>query len=225
MKNIIFQEIPITIIKNARAKNMRMRLDKKGNLILSLPRWTSERAGLRFVQDNLDWVKKQQEKITGPQEFTDGLTFDLLGTTVTIENRPTAKSGVFIDGNILVVSGDAAHIHRRVRDFVKKQAYAYIQQKAIVLAAKLDRKPGRITLRDTTSRWGSCSSTKSLSFCWKLALAPLYVLDYIIAHEVAHLVEMNHSDAFWQTVAKIDDNRASAQIWLRKNGHMLQAWI
>ena len=225
MKNIIFQEIPLCIVKNNKAKNMRLRLDKKGQVILTLPRWTTERAGLRFVSDNMEWIKKQQEKTTAPKEFINGMHIELLGKPLLIENRPLARQGVFEEGGKLVVSGDPAHLHRRVREYLKKQGYAYIQAKAIAMAKILNQKPGRITLKNTSSRWGSCSSTKSLSFCWKLTLAPIFVLDYIIAHEVAHLVQMNHSDAFWQTVARIDSHRAEAQIWLRKHGNELQAWI
>ncbi|MGN1063532.1 MAG: M48 family metallopeptidase, partial [Alphaproteobacteria bacterium] len=112
----------------------------------------------------------------------------------------------------------------RVRDFIKRTAYEYIQAKALKMAAELGKCPTKITLRDTSSRWGSCSSDKHLSFCWKLALAPDYVLDYIIAHEVSHLCEMNHSPSFWATVGRLNVRQADAQIWLRKNGTELQAW-
>lgn len=224
MKNIIFQEIPIKIVTNILAHSLKLRLDKQGNVILTLPKWVTQRRGLAFVQDNIDWIKTQQAKLCATKTFTHGMVVELLGETLTIVHDKKVKRGVFIQDEKLVVSGDAAHIHRRVRDFIKKQGYAYIQEKSLILAQNLGQKPSKITLRDTSSRWGSCSSRQSLSFCWKLALAPTYVLDYIIAHEVAHLVEMNHSDAFWRTVAKIDTNRASAQSWLRKHGPDIQSW-
>ena len=82
----------------------------------------------------------------------------------------------------------------------------------------IDRKINKVTLKDMTSRWGSCSSAGNLNFCFKLAFAPLFVVDYLIAHEVAHLKEMNHSNAFWETVALMNTEQAKAQSWLRKNG-------
>ncbi|MBO7258282.1 MAG: M48 family metallopeptidase, partial [Alphaproteobacteria bacterium] len=122
----------------------------------------------------------------------------------------------------LLVFGDEHFIHRRVQDFIKKQTALYIDEKAQELATRLGVKINKITMKDTTSRWGSCSGKNNLNFCWRLGLAPLYVLDYIIAHEVAHLREMNHGPQFWKIVSEIDDNRASAEIWLRRNGHTLR---
>ena len=91
------------------------------------------------------------------------------------------------------------------------------------MAKTLKTKPRKITLRNTSTRWGSCSSLKDLNFCWKLAFSPLFVIDYIVAHEVSHLIEMNHSQAFWTTVAKLNVQQAEAQIWLRKHGQELQS--
>ena len=225
MKNTTIGDIPLKILVNAKSKSMKLRLSKDGEAVLVLPKGTPKFMGIQFAQKNLDWLKAQKEKIGTPRQFENGTSIELLGTAYTIEHNPAARGGAFIEGDKLIVTGDIIYLHRRVRDFVKKQAYAYIQQKAIQMAAQLDEKPAKITLRDTSSRWGSCSSNKNLSFCWKLALAPTFVLDYIIAHEVAHLVEMNHSDAFWAVVAKIDNNRADAGMWLRKNGAALQKWI
>ena len=225
MKNTMVGDIPLKILVNAKSKSIKLRLSKEGEAVVVLPKWTPKLMGISFAQKNLDWLKTQKEKLGTPHQFENGARIDLLGTSYMIEHNPHTRGGVFIQDGKIIVTGEIEYLHRRVRDFVKKQAYDYIQQKAIMLAAQLGEKPSKITLRDTSSRWGSCSSNKSLSFCWKLALAPTYVLDYIIAHEVAHLVQMNHSDAFWAVVAKIDNNRATAGIWLRKNGATLQRWI
>jgi predicted metal-dependent hydrolase len=85
-------------------------------------------------------------------------------------------------------------------------------------AGKLGVSPRRITLRDTTSRWGSCSSTGALNFSWRLIMAPSYVLDYLAAHEVAHLVHMNHSPAFWKILGKLSAHVERAEAWLKING-------
>lgn len=224
MKNTLFENLNIKITKNARAKSMKIRLDKTGDVLLTLPKWTPKSTGLRFVKDNLEWIEEHRQKIGAPKHFADHMQITVLGVPYTIIHDPNAKAGVLKSNNTLIVSGQSDYLHRRVRDYIKKAAYEYIQKKALEMAAVLQKKPTKITLRDTSSRWGSCSSAGHLSFCWKLALAPDYVLDYIIAHEVSHLREMNHSSAFWATVGLLNVRQADAQIWLRKNGCDLQAW-
>jgi len=93
-----------------------------------------------------------------------------------------------------------------------------LEARAIELAAKLGSRPKRITVRDTFSRWGSCSTARSLSFSWRLILAPSYVLDYVVAHEVAHLREMNHGPRFWQLVRELVGDVKRPQGWLRQHG-------
>lgn len=224
MKNILFDDFIVKISKSARSKNIRMRVNKDGDVCLSMPKWTLQKNGLQFVQDNLDWIRAQQALRTPAKKFKDKDEINILGQPIIIVHRPQERRGCYLEDNKLVVSGDTCFLHRRVRDFIKKTAYAYIQNKAVQMANRLNEKPTRITLKDTSSRWGSCSSAKHLSFCWKLAMAPDYVLDYIIAHEVSHLKEMNHSDKFWAVVGTLGVRRADAEIWLRKHGTDLQAW-
>ena len=118
----------------------------------------------------------------------------------------------------MFVGGEKEFLHRRVCNFAKKELLKYIYEKSTSYAALIDKKINKITLKDVSSRWGSCSSKGNLNFCFKLAFAPIFVVDYLIAHEVAHLKEMNHSAAFWQTVALMETEQAKASNWLRKNG-------
>jgi len=224
MKNILFDDFTVKITQSARFKNMRLHIDKNGEVCLSMPKWTLKRTGLQFVRDNLEWIYATREKKVPSKRFKDKDEITLLGQPVIITHIPTERCGCHLDGNRLIVSGDNHFIHRRVRDFIKKTTYRYVQEKAIQMAAQIGEKPRGITLKDISSRWGSCSSAKHLNFCWKLALAPNYVLDYIIAHEVSHLKEMNHSDKFWAVVGTLGVRRADAEIWLRKHGTDLQAW-
>lgn len=224
MKNAVFDNFTVKITKSARSKNLRLRVDKTGAVHLSMPKWTLKSTGLKFVQDNLEWIQEQLEKIKPTKRFENGMTIEILGQSVVICHTPDKRGACHIHNGQLFVSGGAEHLHRRVRDFIIRLAHPHIQEKAIQMAAQLGEKTSKITLKDTSSRWGSCSSTKHLNFCWKLALAPDYVLDYIIAHEVSHLKEMNHSDKFWTVVGTLGVHRADAEIWLRKNGSDLQAW-
>ncbi len=212
-------------VKKASTKNIRLRMDKNGNLVLSAPWYCSESKATAFALDNLMWIEKQMQNKLLPHTFSNGEIISILGKNYVIQHNPNHKTGCLLTEGTLTVGGEADFLHRRVTAFCKELLYAYIQQKAIEMAKLLHEKPHKITLRDTSSRWGSCSSRKDLNFCWKLVFAPLYVIDYIVAHEVAHLKEMNHSADFWETVALFNVEQASAQIWLRKHGRELQAIV
>ena len=107
---------------------------------------------------------------------------------------------------------------RRVRDFLVKEAGRDIEAAVASHAKKLGAAPRKITLRDTTSRWGSCSSSGTLSFSWRLIMAPRFVLDYLAAHEAAHLLHMNHSAAFWAAVGRLTADTERAEAWLKAHG-------
>ena len=224
MKNLTLTDLNIKITKSARSKNLRLKVDKTGTVILSMPTWTLKRTGLAFIQDNLQWIQTQLNNVKPPKRFENNMTIDILGQRVMICHTQNKRGISKIENGQLFVSGGAEHLHRRVRDFIKRLALSYIQEQALQMSSKIGEKPTRITLKDTSSRWGSCSSAKHLNFCWKLALAPTFVLDYIIAHEVAHLKQMNHSDKFWAVVGTLGVCRSDAEIWLRKHGSELQAW-
>ena len=215
MQSIKIGALEVLIEKNKRARHLKLRFNKEGVPLVTIPWWVSYRAGAQFAQENEEWILKNQAKHPMPKRFENGLTIAVLGKPLIITHQPQARRGVWIEGENLCVSGPVEYLHRRVRDFIKQKAYAVIQEKSLALAAQIGQRPTRITLRDTSSRWGSCSAQGHLSFCWKLALAPEYVLEYIIAHEVAHLKEMTTT---------LTPHQADAHIWLKKNGPSLQAW-
>ena len=127
------------------------------------------------------------------------------------------------DGPLIRVHGDRGTVPKKVVEFLKRQARADLTKAVTRYSAVLDVKAASITLRDTTSRWGSCSTTGALNFSWRIVLAPPAVLDYLAAHEVAHLREMNHSDAFWALVADICPDYEAQKAWLRAHGSGLHA--
>jgi predicted metal-dependent hydrolase len=125
------------------------------------------------------------------------------------------------DGNgerLLCVAGHAPHLHRRVSDFLRREAKHELEAASRRHARELGLDVRRVNVRDQSSRWGSCSSTAVLSFSWRLILAPSYVLDYLAAHEVAHLVEMNHSARFWRVVNRLIPGHERAKAWLDAHG-------
>ena len=202
--------------------HLRLSVNKRGQIVLRIPFFCPKGVAMRFLDSHQNWIAEQKQKRRARLVFQNGMPISILGQSVVIQHCPEKRAGVYIDGENLIVSGDAAFLNRRVSDFVKRRTAQYIDALARQLAGKIDQKINKITLKDTTSRWGSCSGKKNLNFCWRLGLAPKYVLDYIVAHEVAHLQEMNHSPAFWRVVSQLCDRRSDAEIWLRRQGHTLR---
>jgi predicted metal-dependent hydrolase len=138
-------------------------------------------------------------------------------------HRAGARGTVWTETNqhgerLLCVAGDGPHVDRRVSDFLKREARRDLEIANARAAATLGVKIKRLSIRDQSSRWGSCSTTGALSYSWRLILAPPFVLDYLAAHEVAHLVEMNHSPRFWRLVDRLCPHARRAKPWLELHG-------
>ena len=127
------------------------------------------------------------------------------------------------NGQVLAVSGEAAHLRRRVVDYLKREARRDLEAAVALHAGALSVRPTLMRVRDQRSRWGSCSGDGHLSFSWRLIMAPPFVLNYLAAHEVAHLLEHNHSRRFWRLVEQICPDRHRARAWLRSEGSSLHA--
>ena len=222
MKKMSCQAKNIIIRRVLHSHTIRLSVNRSGQIVLRIPFLCPKRMALSFLNKQADWIKEQQNKQANPLIFTNGQKLSVLGQPIQIQHNPLKHFSTHICGDYLMVSGDLEFLDRRVTDFIKRQTQAYIQKRASALAEKIGCSVHRIALKDTTSRWGSCSGKNNLNFCWRLGMAPLYVLDYIIAHEVAHLKEMNHSPNFWKVVSTLCDNRSSAEIWLRRHGHTLR---
>ena len=198
---------------------------KKTAAALDTPLETRLREGwLDFARGEKDWIAGQLAKAPGPVALTTGATIPFRGKPHAICAATKGPAPVWVADGTIWVSGHAAHAPRRVLDFLKSEARKAFEIRALHHAEKLGVKPSRITVRDTASRWGSCSSARSLSFSWRLILAPDFVLDYVVAHEVAHLREMNHSPRFWAHVKNLIADKNVAQNWLRANGRELQRY-
>lgn len=224
MKKIKIQDFEVNFLKKTSQKTIRLRINSKGEVILSAPFFCSEKKAVSFAMENINWIKTHLENQVKSQQFENGATISILGVPCQIMLVPNQEKKTFLENGILYVPGKEEHLHRRVKEFICYTLLSYIQKEAPRMAEKINQKPAKIALRDTSSRWGSCSCNKTLHFCWKIALAPLFVIDYLIAHEVAHLKEMNHGIHFWETVALFNTERAKAEIWLRKNGNHLQSY-
>jgi len=217
--------IDIELIRKKGKRTISLKIDRKtGMPQLSIPFLCPLIVAKSFVQSHIIWLKKSIETTPVKRQFQDGLKLSILGKDVVITHT-SKRCAVHIEDDKLMVSGEIEHLHRRIKDYIKKQAYDYICIKATEVAKSAEKNIRKITIRDTSSRWGSCSSTQGLSFCWRLALAPTFVLDYVIIHEVAHLSYMDHSALFWAHVKKLGGQTQKAKKWLAENSAYLHSFI
>jgi len=211
--------VALHIRRHRQARRMNLRLDPKGDgIVLTLPTGTAEREGLSFVEAQAGWITARLAAQPPPRYIVDGAVIPLRGVDHRIAHRPGARGAVWIEDGHICVAGAAEHLSRRVTDWLKAEARRALSQRARDKAAALGRPVAGVTVRDTTSRWASCSADGRLNFSWRLILAPDHVLDYVVAHEIAHLEELNHGPRFHALVEKLTDHRAPAQAWLRRHG-------
>ena len=216
----------VSIRVSPRARRVGLRIDAAERKVeVILPRGVAVKTGLRFLEAKRAWVAARLEALPQPVPFVEGALVPVLGVVHRIRREldPTAPPVRILDGEIRV-RGDPAHLARRVCDHLIAAARAEIAPRARRIAAQIGRDVARVNLRDTKSRWGSCSAQGSLSFSWRLIFAPEPVLEYVVAHEVAHLVEMNHGQRFWKLVASLVPDSAGPRAWLKRHRTLLLSY-
>ena len=218
--------IPIAIRVSPQARRVGLRIDTTERRVeLVLPRGVPAGTGLRFLAAKRKWIAARLQALPQPTPFVEGAIVPLLGVPhrVRREHDPSAPPVSVTDGEIRV-TGEPAHLARRVRDHLVITARAELTRRAQRLAAWIGHEVARVNVRDTKSRWGSCSGRGNLSFSWRLILAPAPVLGYVVAHEVAHLVEMNHGPRFWQLVERLNPGSAAPRAWLKQHRSRLLSY-
>jgi predicted metal-dependent hydrolase len=218
--------VPIALRASPRARRLSLRVDAAARGVeLVLPRRFAAETALRFVAAHRGWITARIAALPPPLRLADGATVPVFGVPHRIcrELDPAAPP-VAIDGGEIRVRGDPAHVPRRVRDHLVALAKRDFAARARAVAARIGRTVSRVGVRDPKSRWASCSSTGNLSFSWRLVLAPEAVIDYVVAHEVAHLVEMNHGPRFWRLVASLVADVDASRAWLRRHRHELLSY-
>lgn len=211
--------------RRARRYTLRIHPSAREAVLTMPPRGMLEEAR-DFAERHGEWIASRLQGLPKAAPFVPGGMVPLRGIEHRLVHRPASRGTVWAETRdngepILCVAGAIEHFDRRVHDFLKREAKHDLAAAAHRYAEMLDVKVRRITVRDQSSRWGSCSCAGSLSFSWRLILAPSPVLDYLAAHEVAHLVEMNHSIRFWRIVAKICPQTDRAKHWLDTHGNDL----
>lgn len=217
------ENVAVTVRLNPRARRIVMRLHPvTGDVVVTAPARMGRAAALAFVRGETGWLKRQLDSAPRRVALAHGALVPFLGTPHRIaQSRMRGPAPVWRDGEVIFVCGGAEHAARRLTDFFKREARQALEKSALAYGAQLGVKPARITVRDVSSRWGSCSSARSLSFSWRLIFAPDFVRDYVAAHEAAHLREMNHGPRFWAHVESLTPHGRKARKWLRENGRSL----
>ena len=218
-------DLPLDVRVSDRARRLTMRIDPaKGRVRVTVPDWVGPAEASRFVAHHAAWARLRLARLPAHTPFAEGMVIPIRGIDHTIRHRPASGRGtppVACAAGEMVVTGGAEHLARRVRDYLVTQARADATALTYPLAKRVNRRVTGITVRDTRSRWGSCAASGKLNFCWRLILAPDWILAYVVAHEVAHLVELNHSPRFWAIVRDLCPEHRRARAWLKANGARL----
>ena len=240
--------LPILLRRSSRARRVSLQVSEaRRGAILTMPLYSSYAEADEFLSRHLDWLKERLAGLAEPVPFTHGAVMPLRGYAhllrfagsvrrrgvVWVEAAEDAKAAPAWPQGAglslrrlprLTVAGEHEHAPRRLLDWLKRQAHLDLRVRVGAHAARLDLEPSRIFVRDQTTRWGSCSTSGALSFSWRLVLAPPFVLDYLAAHEVAHLAHMNHGRRFWTLAERTMPKHEEARAWLRKHGASLHRY-
>lgn len=221
--------VAVSVRVSVRARNYRLSLPHAGGPVLTVPshgRWQEAQA---FLHRQRAWLGARLQRAAKPVSFTArGAVIPVRGVDHKIVPTGRVRGRVEVldvEGLLtLQVPGEPEHRARRLTDWLKEQALIDLQKRVALHARRLGVDYKSVSMRSQATRWGSCSTTGRLNFNWRLILAPPFVLDYVAAHEVAHLVEMNHSDAFWETVERTLPTMNRGRAWLKAHGRQLMVY-
>jgi len=221
--------VEVSIRLNPRARRLIVKVHPStGEVSVVAPSQRALERALDFARGQSDWIARQLKRVPAPVSLGIGAAVPLRGLDHIVREGASGRGAVWLEqdggGRYLCVAGHKEHHARRLLDFLKREAKRDVEARSLEFSARIGLKPRRITVRDTASRWGSCSTSRSLSFSWRLILAPPFVLDYVVAHEMAHMREMNHGPRFWALVREIAGDPRRPQKWLRDNGTLLHRY-
>lgn len=217
------EEVPVRLRRSASAKRMILRVcELTGDVKLTLPKRTSARAAERFINENSGWLLKTRQAQSLAEQVTHGGSIRFRGREYQLAFTGVSPRRVIVDEMAIQVGGPVDMAPRRLLGWLKEEARGRLEESAAQHAATLGVSYERLGIGDMRSRWGSCSSARTLKFNWRLIMAPDDILDYVAAHEVAHLLEMNHSPRFWAHVMRCCPEFDRQRKWLKsKNGQAL----
>ena len=222
-------QAPVEVRRHPAARRMTLRVSRtRRAVIMTVPLQCNLADAGSFVTSHIEWVRQHLGAMPQPVPFADGEMIPFRGAMSRLQftgqrgagslvrHAPAGQGGDALSR--LIVSGGADGAPRRLSGWLTEQARIDLDRSVQVHSGRLGLRPKRIVIRDQSSRWGSCSTTRVLSFSWRLVMAPPFVLDYVAAHEVAHLAEMNHGPGFWALVKRTMPQMDEARQWLRTYG-------
>jgi len=215
----------VRIRASTRARRLALRVEPRAGVVdLVMPAGASQTAADRFLSAHAEWVAARIGELPPRIGFTPGAVLPILGRDCTIRHVTSLAIEVVREGDELLVGGPLDEIGEKVAVWLRTLARRVLTERAEGFARILGRRPTRLTIRDPRSRWGSCSSAGRLSFSWRLVLAPPMVLDYVAAHEVAHLRKPDHGPRFWALVERLCPGYHDGRVWLRRHGARLHRY-
>ncbi|MEF2548116.1 SprT family zinc-dependent metalloprotease [Aurantimonas sp. E1-2-R+4] len=219
--------VPVTVRRNPRAKRLILRLAPGGTgIVVTAPKKVPARAIAEFLERHRGWVEERVARAPDRIIAADGATIPFRGAQLRLIQASERRASRFeiVDGVAhLFVGGEPEHFSRRVVEALKREARHDLQVRVDRHAATVGLRPRAMALKDTKSRWGSCTIDRRLAFSWRIVMAPPEVLDYLVAHEVAHFREMNHGPAFWALCRELCPNMDHGKNWLKRHGAGLHA--
>ncbi|MDE1149307.1 MAG: SprT family zinc-dependent metalloprotease [Azospirillaceae bacterium] len=220
---------PVEVRRSPRARRLSLKVDTATDTVrVTVPPRVADAEIAGFVGRHLDWVHARLAALPPRQPFTDGMVLPLLGRSPVIIHDPSRRTGARLvagEGGLeLRVGGDLDFLNRRVTDFLKAEARRHLSALTAETAARAGLRASAVTVRDTRSRWGSCSATGRISYSWRLILAPPPIVAYVVAHEVAHLQEMNHGPKFWVLCERLAGDVDRPRAWLKSHGTRLHRY-
>lgn len=212
----------VTLRRSARARRITLRVSARdGGVTLTLPQRLPGAEAMAFLNSRRDWLERALARIEHPLPVDFGAALPVEGRALLLTPAPVRRPVIEGDSLLLPAARPAA---ASAVAFLRTLAQARLTQASDGHAARLGRGVRAIALRDTRSRWGSCTHDGRLMYSWRLAMAPPEVLDYVAAHEVAHLAHMDHSPRFWAVVAQLCPGHLRHRAWLRANSAALHRW-
>lgn len=211
---------------NPKARRLILRLDERAREAVAIaPTRRELKAAAQFACERVDWIADRLETLPRNQPLVNGAMIPLRGEPcrLTLHGKGRIARLLTEPDMHICAPGDASTFGARVERYLKRAATSDLGDAVDRHCATLSVEAARISVKDTRSRWGSCTADGRLSFSWRLVLAPPDVLDYVAAHECAHLIEMNHSPAFWAHVARCRPDWKQQRNWLRSHGRALHA--
>lgn len=220
--------VPLTIRHNERATRITLRIEPGGRALkMTVPYDLPEKEMDAFLTRHHGWLEKKLFEIPDDTRPVIGGIILIRGIEHRIEHTGKLRGLTEVEetpeGTVIRLSGLEEHAGRRIAQYLKKVARADLEERVKIHTASIGKQHRDLTLKDTRSRWGSCSTAGNLNFSWRIAMAPPAVIDYLAAHEVAHLREMNHGPTFWALCARLCPGMDAARDWLKKHGSALHA--